>query len=94
MLVTVLIPGVLRGETAGAGRLSVEVADGARLGALLDELAARYPRLDRRLRDEQGTLRRHVNLYVDGEECRRLAGADTVLGAGAELQVIPSVAGG
>jgi molybdopterin converting factor small subunit len=39
-------------------------------------------------------LRRYINLYVDGEECRRLAGPDTVLRGGAELQILPSVAGG
>jgi sulfur-carrier protein len=94
MQVTVLVPGVLRGETGGAGKLEVELGEGARLGALLDELARRHPRLDRRLRDEQGVLRRHVNLYVDGEECRRLDGPDTVLGPGSELHIIPSVAGG
>jgi len=94
MEITVLIPSALRTESGGASRLAVEVADGARLGAVLDALAGTHPRLERRLRDEQGALRRHVNLYVDGAECRRLAGADTVLAAGAELQIIPSVAGG
>jgi molybdopterin synthase sulfur carrier subunit len=92
--VTVLVPGVLRGEAGGASRLDVDIQEGATLGALLDTLAADHPRLDRRLRDEQGTIRRYVNLYVDGEECRRLSGADTVLRGGVELQIIPSVAGG
>ena len=94
MQVTVLVPGVLRGDAGGASRLDVEVQEGVTLGALLDRLAAEHPRLDRRLRDEQGVLRRYINLYVDGEECRRLAGPDTVLKGGAELQILPSVAGG
>ncbi|MGC7099198.1 ubiquitin-like small modifier protein 1 [Amycolatopsis lurida] len=67
---------------------------GATITAVLDELRARYPALERRLRDESGALRRYVNFYVDGEECRRLSGADTPLSAGTELMIIPSVAGG
>ena len=94
MQVTVLVPGVLRSDVGGESRLRVEVEDGATLGTVLDRIATSHPRLDRRLRDEHKTIRRYVNLYVDGEECRQLAGADTVLRRGAELQIIPSVAGG
>jgi molybdopterin synthase sulfur carrier subunit len=94
MQVTVLVPGVLRQDAGGVSRLDVEVEEGATLGTVLDRLADNHPRLDRRLRDEHKTIRRYVNLYVDGEECRRLEGADTVLRRGAELQIIPSVAGG
>jgi sulfur-carrier protein len=94
MQVTVLVPGALRVDTGGESRLRVDVEDGATLGTVLDRIATNHPRLDRRLRDEHKTIRRYVNLYVDGEECRRLAGADTVLHRGSELQIIPSVAGG
>lgn len=91
---TVLLPGVLRADAAGASRLRVEPAKGATLRGVLDLLADAHPRLDRRLRDERGSLRRYVNVYVDGEECRVLGGLDTVLGDNTELQIIPSVAGG
>jgi molybdopterin synthase sulfur carrier subunit len=94
MRVVVLVPGVLRSAVNGNAKLEVEVAESATLGVTLDALAAQYPLLDRRLRDERSALRRYVNFYVDGEECRRLAGADTVLHDGCELQVLPSVAGG
>jgi molybdopterin converting factor small subunit len=94
MQVTVLVPGALRSEAGGVSRLDVDLEEGATLGNLLDRLAANHPLLDRRLRDEQKTIRRYVNLYVDGEECRRLAGPDTVLHRNCELQIIPSVAGG
>ncbi|BCJ34693.1 molybdopterin synthase sulfur carrier subunit [Actinocatenispora thailandica] len=94
MSVTVLLPGVLRADAGGSGHLSLELPPGATLRVALDQLAARHPRLDRRLRDDQGALRRYVNLYVDGAECRGLAGLDTPVPAGAELHVIPSVAGG
>ncbi|WP_199431503.1 MoaD/ThiS family protein [Qaidamihabitans albus] len=89
--VSVGLPSVLRGLAEGNSR--VEVA-GSTLGAVLDALAERYPGLERRLRDERGGLRRYVNFYVDGEECRRLDGPATPLRDGAEVVVIPSVAGG
>lgn len=89
---TVLIPGVLRAEANGASHLAVD-ADGC-LRDVLDEIGARWPRLERRIRDESGALRRYVNVYVDGEDCRRTGGLETSVPAGAEIQVLPSVAGG
>ncbi|AHH94649.1 MoaD/ThiS family protein [Kutzneria viridogrisea] len=94
MLVVLLLPGVLRPHAGGNAKLEVEVGEPATVGALLDVVAARYPLLERRLRDERRVLRRYVNVYVGGEECRQLNGADTALTEGAEVQVIPSVAGG
>lgn len=92
-MITVLVPGALRGECDGASRLTVDAGAGD-LGAVLDQIAARWPRLDRRIRDEQGAIRRYVNVYVDGEDCRRLAGLKTPVPDGVEIQVLPSVAGG
>lgn len=94
MRVLVLIPGPLRQTVDNNAKLEVDLPDRATLGVLLDHLATRYPLLDRRLRDERATLRRYVNFYVDGEECRRLSGADTELAADTEVQILPSVAGG
>ena len=90
--VTILLPGVLRAEAAGQSRLTVDASGSLR--AVLDALAASWPRLDRRLRDERGDLRRYVNIYVDGDDCRRSGGLDTPVPAGAEIQVLPPVAGG
>lgn len=94
MRVTLLLPGTLRQHAGGAGRLDLELQPDPTLGIALDALVALYPALERRLRDEQGRLRRYVNLFVDGEECRRLAGPDTPLRDGTEIQIIPSIAGG
>ncbi|MCW3817076.1 MoaD/ThiS family protein [Micromonospora sp. DR5-3] len=91
-MVTVLLPGPLRGEAGGASRLTVAVT--GTLRAVLDELDAAWPRLGRRIRDERGELRRYVNVYVDGEDCRHAGGLDAPVGDGAEVQVLPSVAGG
>ena len=94
MRITVLLPGTLREKAGGESRLDVELGEPATLGALLDALARRYPALERRLRDEQAGLRRYVNFYVDGEECRHRGGPAAVLRDAAEVQIIPSVAGG
>lgn len=92
--VTVRLPAALRGRAGDRSTVDVEVPDGATLADLLDVLAARYPGLERRLRDERRELRRYVNFFVDGQECRRLDGAATPLREAAEIQIIPSVAGG
>ncbi|MEV6968573.1 hotdog domain-containing protein [Hamadaea sp. NPDC051192] len=92
MSVTVLVPSALRTEIAGAKSVAVDTTGD--LGAVLAEVERRWPRLGRRLRDEQGQLRRYVNVYVDGEDCRGLAGLATPIADGAEIQVLPSVAGG
>ncbi|GAA4523245.1 ubiquitin-like small modifier protein 1 [Amycolatopsis samaneae] len=94
MRAVVLLPGMLRAQAGGRARLVVEIGEGATLGGLLDALAEQYPALERRLRDEQAGLRRYVNFFVDGQECRHSGGAATPLGPEAEIQIIPSVAGG
>jgi sulfur-carrier protein len=91
--VTVLLPGVLAEVAGGSRRLQLDPAP-ADVAALLDELAAAYPLLVRRLRDETGALRRHVNVYVNGADVRGEQGISTRLPAGAQVQVLPSVAGG
>ncbi len=90
--VTVLVPGVLRADCGGESVLTLRSAPV--LGALLDELADSQPRLHRRIRSEQLELRRYVNLYVDGEDCRSTGLLDTPLPPGAQVQILPSVAGG
>jgi len=83
---------MLRVETDGAAHLTVEA--GGCLRDVLDGLGESWPRLERRIRDERGSLRRFVNVYINGEDCRTLGGLDTEVPAGAEIQVLPSIAGG
>jgi molybdopterin converting factor small subunit len=61
---------------------------------VLDAVAADHPVFDRRVRDESGALRRHVNVYVGGEDVRRLDGLSTPVGPDDEVMIIQSVAGG
>jgi sulfur-carrier protein len=71
----------------------VEIHSGT-LGAALDDLAERMPQLERRLRDEQGHLRPHVLMFVDGVSVRTGAPMETPVRDGAEVFVAPAVSGG
>jgi molybdopterin synthase sulfur carrier subunit len=71
----------------------VEIRSGT-LGAALDDLAERLPQLERRLRDEQGRLRPHVLMFVDGVSVRTGAPMETPVHDGAEVFVAPAVSGG
>jgi uncharacterized protein (TIGR00369 family) len=90
--VTILVPGALRSEVGDAKSVTVDAT--GTLADVLDEVDRRWPRLGRRIRDEQGQLRRYVNLYIDGEDCRALSGLASPVRDAAEIQVLPSVAGG
>jgi sulfur-carrier protein len=92
MSVEVVLPGVLADLAGGAKHLHVDRP--GTLGGLLDAVAAEHPRLDRRIRDEAGALRRFVNVYVDGDDVRFSGGLDAAVPDGAVVQVLPSVAGG
>jgi molybdopterin converting factor small subunit len=91
--VRVRLPGVLAEHAGGQRSLTLDPSPET-VGQLLDALEGRHPRLSRRLRDETGALRRHVNVFVDGENVRAASGLETRLGPDAEVQVLPSVAGG
>jgi molybdopterin synthase sulfur carrier subunit len=91
MTVRVRIPTPLRSATNGVAELDV---DGPNVSSVISELETRYPMIRGRLRDEEGALRRFVNLYVNGEDVRFKNGLDTSLKSGDELSIIPAVAGG
>jgi molybdopterin synthase sulfur carrier subunit len=89
--VTVKIPPQLRSVTGGQGS---ETVDGATVGEVLAALYARHGELRGRVADDDGALRRFVNVYLDGEDVRFLGGLETPVPDGAELQILPAVAGG
>jgi molybdopterin converting factor small subunit len=91
MAVTVRIPTQLRSATGGESVASVE---GTTVAEVLDGLFARFSELRDRISDEQGSLRRFVNVYVAGEDIRFLDGVETSVPDGAELTILPAVAGG
>jgi sulfur-carrier protein len=91
MSVSVRIPTILRTYTEGASEVT---AEGETLGAVLDDLDGRFAGIKGRILDEQGQLRRFVNVYVGNEDVRFLDLLDTATPAGSQVSVIPAVAGG
>lgn len=95
---TVVIPSALAGFAGGRSQLRVELDEGERprlpLSSVLDRLAREVPALERRIRDERGAVRGHVNIYLDGVDIRELGGIGTVVVPGATVQIIAAVSGG
>jgi molybdopterin converting factor small subunit len=93
--VTVELPAALSDVAGGRRRLAVELdRPSPTIGDLLDLVAGVHPQLARRLRTESGHLRRHVNVYADGQDVRADGGTAAVLGDDAVVLIIPSVSGG
>lgn len=92
--ISVVLPGILAPLAGGQSILTAPAEGPLTVEKLLDAVTGGYPVLGRRLRDETGTLRRYVNIYVDGDEVRRLQGLETEVSPGQEVLVIQSVAGG
>jgi molybdopterin converting factor small subunit len=95
MDVRVRLPTQLRNLAAGASSVVVVVdSTPVTVSSVLDSLAASYPALERRVRDETGRMRVHFNLFVDAENFRDIDGVDTTLGDGYDLSIIPAISGG
>ena len=93
--ITLELPSVLADVAGGRRTLAVELdGDKPTVADLLDLVAGTYPHLERRLRTESGQIRRHVNVYADGDDVRAGAGTETVLDHNAVVLVIPAVSGG
>ncbi len=91
MSVAVRIPTTLRALTAGSSEVAVE---GSTVAEVLDALEAAHPGFKERLTDENGELRRFVNVFVADDDIRFMDGMSTVVPDGAEVSIIPAVAGG
>jgi MoaD family protein len=90
MAVNVKIPTQLRAATGGNAELA---AEGSTVGEVLDAVFAEHGELRDRITQE-GELRRFVNVYVGGEDIRFGDGMDTAVDDGAEITILPAVAGG
>jgi hypothetical protein len=94
MTARVVIPGVLRELAGGAHELTVELPEPAPLAEVLDGAFSSWPILNSRIRDERGEIRRHVNVFVDGEDAKRAQGVHTRVGPASTIHVINAVSGG
>jgi sulfur-carrier protein len=91
MSVTVRVPPVFRPMTSGSSQVDVE---GTTVAEVLSALESEHPGFKDKLLDDQGSLVRYVNLFVDDDDVRFLDGLDTPVPDGGTLSIMQAVAGG
>ncbi len=91
MSIAVKVPTILRTYTGGAAEVSVS---GATLAEAIADLDTQYPGIGARVLDDDGRLRRFVNVYVNDDDVRFLDDLQTPTPDGANVSIIPAVAGG
>ncbi len=91
LTITVHIPAPLRACCEGASEILLSAPD---VRSALDQLEQRHPALHRSICDETGTVRRHVNLFVNRSHMRDRQGLDTALAPGDVVTILPAVSGG
>ena len=91
MPVQVNLPTILRSHAGGAKTVSVE---GSTVGEVLEALAGTYPGLSGQVIDDQGSLHKFVNVYLNDDDVRYLSALDTPVKESDEISILPAVAGG
>jgi molybdopterin converting factor small subunit len=86
----VIIPTPLRKYTNEIGEIDIE---GVTIREIINAIDKKYPGVKNRLCDEQGNIRRYINIYVGGEDIRFLDGIKTKIGD-KEVNIVPAIAGG
>jgi sulfur-carrier protein len=90
------IPSALRKWTSGHDVIEVPLAPDTHMtaGEVIGAIAREHPGIRDRVLDEQGALRRHVNIFIDGENARFMGGLAAQVGASSEMWIHPSLSGG
>ena len=91
MAINVRIPTPLRKFTNDQSDVEIE---GSSVGEVIDNLEAAHGGIKEKLVDEEGSIRRFVNVYVNDEDIRFLDGADTKVNDGDSVTIVPAIAGG
>jgi sulfur-carrier protein len=91
MSLKVVIPTPLRKFTSGLDLVEVEAGT---VQQILDTLEAKYPGFRSSVCDESGSLRRFINIYLDGEDVRFLENLSTPATDGSEIAIVPAISGG
>ena len=91
-MIRVLVTGQLKDLTAGARELEIDSAKD--LNGVVSRLELAFPGIARKIVDDQGKIRRYVNVFVNSENSRTLAEEKTKLKDGDVVHILPSVAGG
>lgn len=93
--VRVILPGMLRDLAGGVSEIEVDVGGQPQtVRELLDRAFSDYRILDGKVRDERGEIRRHVKVFVNGEDATRSGGVEAVVPSGARVHIINAVSGG
>ena len=85
------IPTVLRPAMGGETTIRVE---GSTIGAVLSDVTERFPAVKGQLLNDDGTLHRFLNVYVNDDDVRYLGGVDAPVTDSDEITLLPAVAGG
>ena len=89
--ITIHVPGPLRAYCDGAAQLSIPART---VRAALEDLQQSQAALYRNICDETGTVRRHLNVFVNSDNVRDLNGVETTLAPGDVVTFLPAVSGG
>ncbi len=87
----VRIPSPLRKYTAGQAKV---IVSGATVAEVITNLTAAHPGIAPRIQDEDGSIKRFINVFVNEDEIRTLNGAETAVSDADEVSIIPAMAGG
>ncbi len=87
----VRVPTVLRAATGGAATVQ---ASGATIGEVFDDLVQQYPGLRAQVLQEDGSLHRHLNVFLNDDDIRYLGKLEAKVGDDDTITLMPAVAGG
>ena len=90
-MATVLVPTPLRRLTGGQAKLTVEGSD---ISALIQSINQQYPGISAKIIDDEGNVKRFINIFVNDNEIRTLQGLATPVKANDQISIVPAMAGG
>ncbi len=94
LTVVVRLASALRSHTGGAPCIELDLPSPVTVGSVIEAISKAYPAVGRRLCDETGMLRRHVNVFIGSDNARDLDGTGTIVSEGTEVTVLPAISGG
>lgn len=89
--VDVRLPTLLRSQAGGQSTVTVKAST---IGDVLRELVSEFPGMSTQLLNDDGSLHRFVNIYVNDDDVRYLELLETPVNEGDEVSLLPAVAGG
>jgi sulfur-carrier protein len=90
-MATVLVPTPLRRLTGGQAKLTVEGSD---IRVLIQSINQQYPGIADKILDEEGNVKRFINIFVNDDEIRTLQGIATPIQDSDRVSIVPAMAGG